>query len=247
MKPHALIAIASALLIAACATPKTGPALSGQHPASFTTEVRSTVTLDYLIYHPADFGADDREWPLLVFLHGLGERGPDIEKVKMHGPPKLIAQGREFPFVVLSPQCPERDWWANEAPTMALEKLIDEIASDERIDEDRIYLTGLSMGGFGTWNLAVRDPERFAAIAPVCGAGDPSRAASIADLPTWAFHGAKDTVVPPKGSQDMIAAIEAAGGNPRFTLYPDATHDSWSATYDNPELYEWLLSHERDD
>ena len=218
--------------------------MPGQHPGSFSTTVQAEVTLEYLLFHPDDFGAEGRRWPLLVFLHGLGERAPDLDKVKVHGPPRLIHEGRDDllqPFVVLSPQCPERDYWTNEAPMAALEQLIEEIASDPRIDRERIYVTGMSMGGYATWMLAARNPQRFAAIAPVCGGGDPQHAASIAHLPVWAFHGAKDSVVPWQRSQEMIDALQSAGAQPRFTVYPESDHDSWTETYDNPELYSWLL------
>jgi predicted peptidase len=111
------------------------------------------------------------------------------------------------------------------------------------VDVNRIYLTGLSMGGYGSWTLAAAHPERFAAMAPICGGGDPADAKKLKDIPTWVFHGAKDEVVPPKASEDMVEAIKTEGGDIRYTLYPEANHDSWSETYDNPELYTWFLSH----
>jgi predicted peptidase len=194
--------------------------------------------LRYLSYVPDSSGTDgSRKWPLLLFLHGAGERGSDLELVKIHGPPKLIEAGKKFPFVVISPQCPQDSRW----DPLALEALIDSLQRRYRIDSARIYLTGLSMGGQVTWELAVRQPERYAAVIPVCGAGDPSRADRLRNLPVWAFHGAKDDVVPLSASQDMIAAIKVAGGNPRFTIYPQAGHDSWTETYANDEIYSWLL------
>ena len=196
----------------------------------------------YLSYVPDDYRADrSRKWPLLLFLHGAGERGSDLELVKLHGPPKLIEAGRKFPFVVISPQCPLDSRWM----PAALEALIDSIQPRYRIDAARIYVTGLSMGGHATWELAVRHPERYAAVIPVCGVGDPSRAHRLRDLPLWAFHGALDDVVPLSGSQHMIDAIKAAGGNPRFTIYPQAGHDSWTETYANDEIYSWLLQQRR--
>lgn len=196
----------------------------------------------YLSYVPDGYETDEsRKWPLLLFLHGAGERGADLGLVKLHGPPKLIENGRKFPFVVISPQCPQDSRWA--AP--ALEALIDSIQQRYRIDAKRIYITGLSMGGHATWELALRHPERYAAVIPVCGAGDPSRADRLRDLPIWAFHGALDDVVPLRGSQDMIDAIKAAGGNARFTIYPHAGHDSWTETYANDEVYSWLLQQRR--
>jgi predicted peptidase len=113
------------------------------------------------------------------------------------------------------------------------------------VDPDRVYLTGLSMGGYGTWSLAAAHPERFAAIVPICGGGNPADAAKLASLPVWVFHGAKDPTVPLERSKEMVEAIKSAGGNPRFTIYPEAGHDSWTETYNNPELYQWLLEQKK--
>ena len=201
-------------------------------------EFKVPYTVHYLAYLPEGYARSRRQkWPLMVFLHGAGERGTDLELVKLHGPPKLIAAGKSFPFIVISPQCPPNQGWNS----IALEGLFDQLQRRYRIDAKRFYLTGLSMGGFATWDLAVRHPERYAAIAPICGSGDPSRASALRNVPVWAFHGARDDVVSLKGSQEMVAAIEAAGGTPRFTVYPEAGHDSWTETYANEELYSWLL------
>ena len=197
---------------------------------------------EYLLYLPEGYAEQEQEsWPLLLFLHGAGERGDSLDLVKVHGPPKLIEQGQHFPFIVVSPQSPEDHWWVYET----LDKLLNDIVAQYRVDEDRIYVTGLSMGGYGTWNLATHYPNRFAAIAPICGGGEPSRACRFKHLPVWAFHGAQDDVVPLEQSQEMIDALQACGSDARLTIYPDADHDSWTETYDNPELYEWLLSHRR--
>ena len=123
--------------------------------------------------------------------------------------------------------------------------MLSQIERDYRVDPERIYVTGLSMGGYGTWELALSAPHRFAALAPICGGGSPGRARWIAHLPIWVFHGAKDTTVPVRRSKEMVQALERAGGSPRLTIYPTAKHDSWTETYSNPELYEWLLSHRR--
>jgi predicted peptidase len=173
----------------------------------------------------------------MLFLHGAGERGEDLEKVKVHGPPKLIEQGKDFPFIVISPQCPEDQWWS----ITDLDVLLDEIIGEYKVDTDRIYVTGLSMGGFATWDLAIKYPNRFAAIAPVCGGGNSRLVSTLKELPVWVFHGAKDNVVPLKSSQEMVDALEKADGEVKFTIYPEATHDSWTETYNNPELYEWFL------
>ncbi len=161
--------------------------------------------------------------------------------VKKHGIPKIVEQQEDFPFITVSPQCPYRFCWMSEADT--LNALLDEVVATYAVDVDRIYLTGLSMGGYGAWYLGINYPERFAAIVPIAGGGDPEKACALKDVPVWVFYGAKDDVVLPEESEAMVNALKACGGDVRFTLYPDAHHDSWTRTYDNPELYEWLLKH----
>lgn len=199
-----------------------------------------TVDIDYLLYKPKGFDEQDK-WPLLLFLHGAGERGADLEKVKVHGPPKLVAAGKELPFVIVSPQCPANSWW----DSRALLALIDHVVATGKIDEDRIYVTGLSMGGYGTWKLLADAPDRFAAAAPICGGGIPYLTRKHAHVPTWVFHGAKDFVVPLSASEAMVDGLKRSGAEPKFTIYPEADHDSWTETYNNDELYDWLLSHRR--
>ena len=211
-----------------------------QKAAKLDTQVH--VSLDYLVSVPTDYEKKD-SWPLLLFLHGAGERGNDLELVKKHGPPKLIDQGKAFPFVVVSPQCPKDGWWS--AKPLELTALLDEIVAKYKIDQDRIYLTGMSMGGFGSWLLAAYAPDRFAAIVPVCGGGEASSVKRLTHLPVWAFHGAKDLVVPIKRSEEMVDALTKLKGDVKLTIYPEAGHDSWTATYENPEVYEWLLQHKR--
>jgi predicted peptidase len=203
-------------------------------------DVTIHVEMDYLLSLPKDY--DKKEsWPLMVFLHGSGERGDNLDQVKVHGPPKLIAAGKEFPMIVVSPQCPKGKSWE----PFELSLLLDDLERKYKVDQDRIYLTGLSMGGFGTWRMAAHAPNRLAAIAPICGGGDVQSARRLAKLPIWAFHGAKDTGVPVELSQSMIDAIKKNGGDPKLTIYPDAGHDSWTETYNNPEFYEWLLAQKR--
>ncbi|GAP43297.1 alpha/beta hydrolase family [Lentimicrobium saccharophilum] len=215
------------------------------HEGSFTGTVIRQVSLDYLLYLPDNYNSEkDKTWPLLIFLHGSGERGNDPEKIKVHGPPKLIEAGQHFPFMVLSPQCPDkRDWDAE-----TIYALVKNIAGRYRVDENRIYVTGLSMGGWAAWDLAMAYPGYFAAIAPVCGRIDrnyPRRADELKSMPVWAFHGAADDVVPVTDAAKMIRLLQDAGGNARITIYPGANHDSWTETYNNPELYEWLLKQSR--
>lgn len=217
-----------------CAEDKSGVQTTAQ------LNVQVKVQLGYLLYLPKDY-EQQASWPLMLFLHGAGERGDDLEVVKKHGPPKLIAAGKEFPFIVVSPQCPKDMWWE----PIELVALLDEISSKYKVDPDRIYVTGLSMGGFGSWRLAAYAPDRLAAIAPICGGGETYWTKGFVHLPVWAFHGAKDTGVPLERSQSMVDALKKNGGDPKLTIYPEAGHDSWTATYDNPEFYEWLLAQKR--
>tara|TARA_R110002049_G_scaffold309268_1_gene519531 strand:- start:46234 stop:46959 length:726 start_codon:yes stop_codon:yes gene_type:complete len=205
-----------------------------------TLNAQHQVNMNYLLYVP-ESAETDPPLPLVLFLHGAGERGNDLELVKKHGPPKLVAAGKSFPFILVSPQCVNDRWWE---PT-ELTVLLDHIVSQHNVDTNRVYVTGLSMGGFGTWRLAAYTPDRFAAIAPVCGGGEPFWAKLIKDIPAWVLHGAKDKAVPLERSEEMVNAIKKAGGNPKFTIYPDAEHDSWTETYDNPEFYQWLLAQTR--
>jgi predicted peptidase len=225
------------------ATGETGTT-GGQSEEMFQKEITKTVGIRYLLYLPKGYGENkEQKWPLMLFLHGAGERGSNLELVKKHGPPKLIEQGKDLPFIVVSPQCPSGRWWTEQVDVLVA--LLDEVQSKYAVDPDRIYLTGLSMGGFGSWVLGCRHPERFAAIAPICGGGEWYLASRLRDVPVWAFHGARDNVVVLRESQDMVNALQRAGGNVQLTVYPEAQHDSWTETYNNPKLYEWFLSHRK--
>jgi len=216
----------------------------GQSEQVFQKEITRSVSLRYLLYLPKGYGEKkSQKWPLMLFLHGAGERGNNLELVKKHGPPKLIAGGKEFPFIIVSPQCPAGVWWTEMIDPLT--SLLDDIQSKYVVDPNRVYLTGLSMGGFGTWALACRYPERFAGIAPICGGGDWFLADRLKNVPVWVFHGAKDPVVPLRESRDMVDALKRVGGDVQLTVYPEAQHDSWTETYNNPKLYEWFLSHRR--
>ena len=216
-----------------------------QNVGSFKGNIIKEVSSEYLLYLPDGFDASpEKKWPLLVFLHGSGERGHDLEKVKVHGPPKLIEAGKKFPFVVLSPQCPDSADW----DTGTLFALVKHVVSRYKIDESMVYVTGLSMGGWATWDLAMAYPGYFAAIAPVCGRVNrnyPKRAADLKEMPIWVFHGAADNVVPILEQAQMVKALKEAGNDVLFTIYPLSGHDSWTETYDNPALYEWFLSKRR--
>ncbi|WP_136024916.1 carboxylesterase family protein [Microbacterium sp. K27] len=216
-------------------------------PASHSSDVHDgepspADSLRYLVHLPNDYETDpDRLWPLVLFLHGAGERGSDVDLAAVHGPPRLADAGHEFPFILVTPQCPESSQWVAELTTLSV--LLDEVAAAHRIDPARVAVTGLSMGGFGTWSLAVRYPDRFAAIAPICGGLWMQSAAPIRALPTWAFHGDADDVVPISATEQIVAELRSLDADVRFTRYAGVGHDSWTETYANPELYSWLLSH----
>jgi len=201
------------------------------------------IDLKYLFYLPKDYyNAKKIAWPLILFLHGMGERGNDLELVKIHGIPKIVKTQKDFPFIAVSPQCPTEYVWRDKKMLQAVESLILKIIKNYRIDKTRVYVTGLSMGGYGTWALAARRPELFAAAVPICGGGDPATVNVLKNLPIWVFHGGLDKVVLPEESEKMVRALEKDGGKVRYTLYPEAYHDSWTETYDNPALYDWMLS-----
>jgi len=192
----------------------------------------------YLIHFPDSYENSGKAFPLMIFLHGAGERGANLSMLEVHGPPKLIKEGKGFPCIVISPQCPENVYWQ----TNRLEKVLDEVSSKYRIDLKRIYLTGLSMGGYGTWEWAAQFPDKFAAIAPICGGGNTDNARKLKKIPTWVFHGAKDRVVALSESQSMVDALIAIGGEPKFTIYPEAYHDSWTESYNNQSLFDWMFA-----
>jgi len=238
MKKRCMASLVLMLGLLNCAHAEEGKKQDVQRKSRLETQV--PVRMDYLLYLPQEYESKE-SWPLLLFLHGAGERGDDLELVKKHGPPKLIAAGKQFPFIVVSPQCPKDRWWE----PIELVALLDEIESKYKVDPDRISVTGLSMGGFGSWRLASYAPERLAAIVPICGGGETYWARRFAHLPVWVFHGAKDKGVPLERSEEMVEALKEKGGHPRFTIYPEAEHDSWTETYNNPKLYEWLLEQKR--
>lgn len=224
-----------------------------QNPQQFQARKAQELHAKYLLFLPKGYNAEGRQnqrWPLILFLHGAGERGHDIWKVAVHGPPKYVATHSDFPFIVVSPQCPDGQIWSKNT----LLALLDEVTEKYAVDKSRVYLTGLSMGGYGTWDLGLAFPERFAAIAPICGGGElitlllssGQKSGSLKSLGIWAFHGAKDPVVPLNESERMIDFVKKAGvSEAKLTVYPEATHDAWTETYNNPELYEWFLKHRR--
>jgi predicted peptidase len=236
----------------------TSPAAPGaldqsmQKPRQYHFKKTEKAELNYLLYLPKQYkGKSKQRWPLIFFLHGAGERGSDVWKVAVHGPPKIVATRPDFPFIVVSPQCPEGKIWSKEI----LLGLLDDVTRKYAVDPRRIYLTGLSMGGYGTWDLGLAYPERFAAIAPICGGGElvsvllatAEKGKALQSLGVWAFHGGKDPVVPVEESQRMVNLLKHVGvKDVQLTIYPEAEHDSWTETYNNQDFYDWLLQHERE-
>ena len=215
-------------------------------------KISRTVEMQYLLSLPKDYSSKGgKRWPLILFLHGAGERGTNVQRVAIHGPLSLAKQGREFPFIIVAPLCPDGGKWENDP----LLKLLDHVEKQFAVDTNRVYLTGLSMGGYGTWSLGLTHPERFAAIAPICGGGQvidiilasygkPTN--SLSGVSVWAFHGAKDPVVPLDESERMIAALKKIGAQDvKLTVYPEAEHNSWTQAYKDPALYAWFLKHSR--
>ncbi len=211
-------------------------------PHLFKTQISRQASSRYQLSLPAGYRESKQKWPLIFFLHGGSGRGDDLNLVGRYGPPAIAAKRRDFPFVVLSPQCPRGEIWSD---TDLLVSLLDDVIAHYRIDPDRVYLTGMSMGGRGTWYLAYKHPERFAAIVPI-NAYSPITdwAQGLKDMPIWVFHGDKDTVVPVSDSEDMVKALRAAGNDPKFTILPGRGHDI-ADVYERPDLYEWLLQHQR--
>jgi predicted peptidase len=213
-----------------------------QQKKHFKKGIIISTDINYLLYLPKDYNSVGKPFPLLIFLHGAGERGNNLDQLKVHGIPKILETDSNFPFVVISPQCPADKWWTDYLEE--LKALINDAKDKYNIDKSRVYLTGLSMGGFGTWALAGKYPNDFAAIAPVCGGGEIRLAmAGRYKMPIWVFHGAKDDVIPIQRSQEMVDAIKKQGGNwhVKFTIYPELNHNCWDTAYSDPNLYKWFL------
>lgn len=210
-----------------------------QKECRFVGETNKPVSINFLLYLPKDYGQKVEPWPLILFLHGGGECGNDLEVVKRNGIPKIVEEMEDFPFIAISPQCSEGTRWGNHLETLIM--LLDNIIEKYNVDKKRVYLTGISMGGYGTWRLAANYPEKFDAIVPICGGGDPQWAQFLKDTPIWVFHGAKDDIIPISESEIMVNALRELGNNVKFTVYPEAGHDSWIKAYEEPELYKWFL------
>jgi predicted peptidase len=198
----------------------------------------------YVLFIPHDYKGD-KPYPIILFLHGAGETGTDGQKQARVGLGSAVRKKEKtFPFIVVFPQSQKRTWQANSGDGQRALAILAEVQKEYKVDPKRVYLTGLSMGGFGTWSMAAAYPDRWAAIVPICGGGNPSQADKIKDIPCWCFHGDADKAVPVDRSRKMIEALKAAGGSPKYTEYPGVGHNSWDKAYGTAELYDWLLMRE---
>lgn len=218
------------------------------------------LNLPYRLLRPQNYDAK-KKYPLVIFLHGAGERGDDNQKQLVHGLSDFASDeaAKKHPAFVMAPQCPLGQKWVDvewsapahtlpEKPSPALAATLNAVAalqSEFSIDPKRIYLTGLSMGGYGVWDALARRPELFAAAVPICGGGDPAMAKQIMSIPIWAFHGADDKSVPVHRSREMVEAMKATGGQPKYTEYPNVGHNSWTQTYASRAVHDWLFEQRR--
>jgi predicted peptidase len=208
--------------------------------STLSVEITKNVQIDYLISFPDGYADQTREWGLIVFLHGMDMRGDNVTQLLNYGLLEAANEGNlSLPFVVAVPQCPSESYWNMERD--AVTALIEELSANHRVDGRRIYLIGYSLGGYGVWDLAIHNPKMFAAIVPLSSGGQVSKAEKLKDISIWAFHGAKDDIVPIEQMTDMVSAIEKHQGNVRLTIYPDLGHDIMRETLSNQELYSWLL------
>lgn len=208
--------------------------------------------ISYLLYLPRNYeAARRRAWPLIIFLHGAGEIGEspnDLPALRRHGIPRIVEEREDFPFICVSPQCTRQYW--TKFYMRALPQLLDDLSARYRIDQRRIYLTGISMGGYGAWHLAATCPERFAAVVPFCGGGLPSfgfpeETTKLVGLPIWTFHGKNDSIVPLRETMKVVEALRKAGGDAKLTVDPDAGHDCWSKVFAAEDIYRWLLKQKK--
>jgi predicted peptidase len=207
----------------------------------FTT-ADGKAALDYLVYLPADYDKDkSKQWTLVIFLHGAGERGSNVQLVRKNGLTQTLEQRGTIPYVMVAPQCPANTGWN----VGTLDKLLDQVLADYRVDKKRIVLTGLSLGGFGTWSWSTEHPERFAGLVPICGGGKTAQATALKGMPIWAFHGDADSVVKFATGQAIVDAAKAAGADIKFTVYPGVGHNSWGKAYAEPELEAWILARKK--
>lgn len=199
----------------------------------------------YVLFVPHGY-QKDKPTPTILFLHGSGEtKGGSKMPVDVGIGTAIKKREKTFPFLTIIPQAPVRPWESGSPAAKVALAILDAVGKEYNVDSKRLYLTGLSMGGSGTWSLAAADPKRWAAIVPICGGGDPATAEKIKDVPCWCFVGDADAAATVKANRDMVAALKKAGGSPKYTEYPGVPHNSWDKAYGTDELYEWLLKQEK--
>jgi predicted peptidase len=199
----------------------------------------------FWLYLPERYDKSDAQLPLIIFLHGSSKRGTDLERVKQNGIPPLLDSRPDWDFIVASPQAGYKYPWQRCWRPDDIALLLDHLLASYRIDPSRVYLTGLSMGGYGVWATAADYPDRFAAAIPICGGGDITGAEQYGKLPIWAFHGDADLVVSVRRSREMVSAINTLGGRAKLTVYPGVGHDSFTRSYADPKVFSWLLKQRR--
>ena len=211
--------------------------------ARFSSKITEPVDLNYYLYFPDNYEYSHLEFPLVLFLHGAGERGSELDSVQKHGIPKMINEGQEFPFITLAPQCPDSNWWSEPIYVETLILLVEETIETYRVDDNHVYATGLSMGGYGTLSVAIKRPDLFSAIAPICGGTDAKDIKRLKNVPIWLFHGELDKAVSVENSLLVYEILKPINPNVKITVYENVGHNSWDVTYNNKELYEWMLKH----
>ena len=248
LRPFTLIFLIYAAYFLGCETELNNKNnMSNKNQDTFETTVNIPVKLNYSLYVPDDYDETSTEFPLVLYLHGVGERGEDLSKLELNGIPELIGKGKKLPFITLAPQCPDFGWWSRPEYVEALASLVKNIISGHKVDKQRVYVTGLSMGGYGALALAKKYPNLFAAIIPVCGGmDDHSDIKKLKDLPIWLFHGDQDQTHPVESSIIIHDLLKPINKEIKLTIYEGIGHNSWDMTYANDEIYDWLLSHKKD-
>ncbi|HEX4608239.1 MAG TPA: prolyl oligopeptidase family serine peptidase [Urbifossiella sp.] len=236
-------ALSALVVIASGGTAADGPAKTGFVTKDFKDADGSAIP--YVVFVPHDYDGK-KDYPVILFLHGAGEtKGRGGEPVKVGIGPAIKKQEKTFGFITVIPQSQKGGWQANSDEGKRALAILDEVAKSYKTDPARVYLSGLSMGGYGTWSIAAAHPERWAAIVPICGGGNPKDATKIKDIPTWVFHGDKDTAVKVERSREMVEALKQAGGHPKYNEYPGVGHNSWDAAYAEKDLFPWLAAQKK--
>lgn len=249
-------------LLGCCLAPLTVASLNGEEDTSGASSRVQTIPMEYqktapekgwgigpeyLLYFPENYQDTGEPWPILFFLHGAGHRGDNLQTITRLAPLNAVVGGeRKHPFLIAAPQCPKDGNWHSDATQEELMIFIREVVESYNVDEKRVYISGQSMGGVGTWALLYNNPDYFAAGIPICGGNKPEWGESLVDMPIWAFHGRLDKVIVPEYSINIINTIKEAGGTQaKLTIYEDVAHESWWRAFKEPELYEWMLRQSR--